>query len=336
MAFCLTVLGSIAAVLFVHDLFFGARVDQHPMNADQPFFSVTAWDANEDAKDQALADLDVEKQLCERPAFDAVLVLGGGRPEGPDKPPRWTRRRCDIAGRLYQCRERKRLSNALTPASTPTAVDHIEYYLSLSAGSAHVGTMLDHLGFPIFESTASAAYLSHRWRIPSTLLLIETSSYDTIGNAFWARTSHIDVRGWSDLLIITSSFHMDRTKQIFDWVFALPSDAAAQTVQKTVETTEPHTDSEHTTMRKSTVGRFRLTYVEASDEGLSPEMIKTRREKEQKSLETVKELEQQIRTLPALHHWLSTKHDLYAPARFLSGEERQHSSNRQLRASYGN
>jgi hypothetical protein len=37
-------------------------------------YRVTAWDANEDAKDQALADLDVEKQLCERPAFDAVLV----------------------------------------------------------------------------------------------------------------------------------------------------------------------------------------------------------------------------------------------------------------------
>jgi hypothetical protein len=146
----------------------------------------------------------------------------------------------------------------------------------------------------IIDCSKYLFFMSCMVRIPSTLLLIETSSYDTIGNAFWARTSHIDVRGWSDLLIITSSFHMDRTKQIFDWVFALPSDAAAQTVQKTVETTEPHTDSEHTTMRKSTVGRFRLTYVEASDEGLSPEMIKTRREKEQKSLETVKELEQQV------------------------------------------
>jgi hypothetical protein len=53
---------------------------------------------------------------------------------------------------------------------------------------------LDDTGFPVFESTASARYLYERHLVPPALLLIEASSYDTIGNAFWARTSHIDVR----------------------------------------------------------------------------------------------------------------------------------------------
>jgi len=46
-------------------------------------------------------------------------------------------------------------------------------------------------------------------------------SYDTIGNALFTRQMHTDVMNWRRLLILTSKFHMKRSKAIFDWVFSL-------------------------------------------------------------------------------------------------------------------
>ena len=43
-------------------------------------------------------------------------------------------------------------------------------------------------------------------------ILEENLALDTIGNAFFARTDHCSLAGWKRLLIITSEFHMDRTR----------------------------------------------------------------------------------------------------------------------------
>ena len=58
----------------------------------------------------------------------------------------------------------------------------------------------------------------------SSRILAETCSYDTIGNAFFARTVHTDPRGLRRLLIVNSKFHMPRTEAIFRWVFGAAPD----------------------------------------------------------------------------------------------------------------
>lgn len=117
--------------------------------------------------------------------FDVILVLGGGVPSTLYEPPLYVQRRCDDAAAI----------RGTTTTTTPI--------LTLSAGTAHLPQLLTKDGLPIWESTSSAAYLQQKHGIQSQLYL-ETTSYDTIGNAFFARTSHTDIVGWRKLLIITN------------------------------------------------------------------------------------------------------------------------------------
>jgi uncharacterized SAM-binding protein YcdF (DUF218 family) len=115
--------------------------------------------------------------------FDAILVLGGGVPSSLYEPPIYVKQRCDDAAAIR--------------GTTETPI------LTLSAGTAHLPQLLSKDGLPVWESTSSAAYLQQRHNIHSNLYM-ETTSYDTIGNAFFARTSHTDIVHWRKLLVVTS------------------------------------------------------------------------------------------------------------------------------------
>jgi uncharacterized SAM-binding protein YcdF (DUF218 family) len=128
--------------------------------------------------------------------MDAILVLGGGRPSSAGEPPAYVQRRCDDAAAIVQ---KKRSGGSHHP---PLPV------LCLSAGTAHLPQLLSADGLPVWEATASAAYLERAHNLSD--IYVETASYDTIGNAYFARTIHTDVIGWRNLLIVTNkvrSFH---------------------------------------------------------------------------------------------------------------------------------
>jgi uncharacterized SAM-binding protein YcdF (DUF218 family) len=126
--------------------------------------------------------------------WDAILILGGGVPSSLYEPPSYVKRRCDDAAAI-------RRGNLLR--------DDIPI-LTLSAGTAHLPQLLSDQGLPVWESTSSAAYLRKKHDIESNVYL-ETTSYDTIGNAFFARTSHTDIVGWRKLLIVTNQVRAMRT-----------------------------------------------------------------------------------------------------------------------------
>jgi hypothetical protein len=166
---------------------------------------------------------DVPDSLVRR--LDAVLVLGGGRPARPDDPPPYVKRRCDDA--VCVVRRRKELVQQQQQISrlNRSSPSRRLPVLCLSAGTAHVPQLINPAtGLPVWESTASAAYLLKRHKdlfeddegqqevgvdgsnrraaLPG--LFVETTSYDTLGNAFYARTSHADWNGWRTLLVVTS------------------------------------------------------------------------------------------------------------------------------------
>ncbi len=193
------------------------------------------------------------------PGYDAIVVPGGGVRPGGELPP-WVTPRLDRALALAG------------PA----------WLLLLSAGTPHHPPPLDEHGFPWTEARAGARYLAARGADPARILL-EESSFDTIGNAYFARTIHAAPAGFSRLLVVNSNFHMPRTEAIFRWIFALPGPGACS-----------------------------VSFECVPDTGAAPAALALRAIKERASLQEVERLAATLRTLPDLHRWIFTAHRAYA------------------------
>jgi uncharacterized SAM-binding protein YcdF (DUF218 family) len=193
------------------------------------------------------------------PTYDAVLIPGGGVKNGGELPP-WVINRLD------------------------RAIEHdAGLYIALSAGTFHKPPPLTPDGRPIYESVAAAEYLIARGIAPACIRT-ETSSWDTIGNAFFSRVIHVDPLALRRLLILTSDFHMTRTEAIFRWVYSLSSPRPA----------------------------YELSFEATPDEGMDEQVLHARRNKEQIAIQQFSETQKSIQALPELHHWLFTQHAAYA------------------------
>jgi len=220
---------------------------------------------------QSLEALDEEKHKV-----DAILVLGGGRPIHRSLPPPWVTSRCDIAAQAHNMLDK-----------TPI--------LTLSAGTAHADQLLNEKGLPVWESEASALYMISKHQIAVGNIFMETSSYDTIGNAYFARTSFCEVFGWKRLLVITSEFHMPRTRAIFDWMFNIPNREGGENPG------------------------YRLLYLQSPNSGLSEEIVAARIEREEIGRKRVATQQRKYNTLPKALKFLTTEHGMYkVPSEYLS------------------
>lgn len=215
--------------------------------------------------------------------FDAILVLGGGVPEDINNPPSYTKERCNLASQVY-------FSSSSSSSLRPKII-------TLSAGTAHLPQALSADGLPIWESTASAAYLIHKLNVDPKDIFAETTSYDTISNAFFARLNFCDIARWKKLLIITNEFHMERTKLIFDWIFHAPLSSASSSTNK---------------------DDYLLYYLPAPDVGLTGSAIQARKEKESKSAVNVKSyLSKKYDTIEAIFEFLTTEHSFYTASKLV-------------------
>jgi uncharacterized SAM-binding protein YcdF (DUF218 family) len=192
---------------------------------------------------------------------DCIFVPGGGLLPGGILPP-WTVARLDYA--LSQ-KERTR------------------WIACLSGGTVHKPPPLNKDGFSIFESHAAGNYLVSKGTHPQQILT-EISSYDTIGNAYFSRLLFSDPLQFDRLLVITSEFHMQRTRAAFEWIYGL--------TPLPVE--------------------YKLRFETVPDKGLSPQVLKTRTAREKKSLEKMRKMQMHITTLDAFHSWLYSEHSAYS------------------------
>lgn len=158
-----------------------------------------------------------------------------------------------------------------------------ELVILLSGGTVYKAPPLDPAGRPIFESVAAARYLVARG-FDTNRLLTETASYDTIGNAYFARVIHTDPLALRRLAVVVSEFHAARCRVVFDWIFGI----------------EPCSTVE---------------YVVLPDAGLTAEVRAARYAKEAESLRGLGDKPARLRTLRDVHRFLFAEHAAYAAAR---------------------
>lgn len=193
--------------------------------------------------------------------YDAILIPGGGV-EKDGFLPEWTVRRLKKAIEMFTGDEK---------------------IIVLSAGTVHKPPVLDKEGFPIFESEAAADFLIEKGIEPENIL-IERNSLDTIGNAYFSRMIHVEPAKMENLVVITSEFHMSRTRAIFEWVFSI--------LPCPIE--------------------YKLDFIEVSDDGLDEELVNLRIEKEKESLLKLNATKEKICNLSQFHDWLYSQHAAYA------------------------
>ncbi|KAK9803666.1 hypothetical protein WJX72_009662 [[Myrmecia] bisecta] len=205
--------------------------------------------------------------------YDAIVVLAGGFTSTGGLPG-WVTRRLDAAQDILQ------QQGSHCPI------------LCLGGGTPHKPAILSVTGHVVHESTACAEYLIAQG-VPGLRLLKEVSSYDTVGNGYFALTIHSIPSGWRRLSVITSDFHMPRSRAIFQHCFTL----AGRTLWL---------DS----------NRFSLDYHAVHDDGLfEKDVLEARIHREQRSLQGWRKTCERLQTLPQLHEWLHTTHLCYAAAR---------------------
>jgi vancomycin permeability regulator SanA len=188
---------------------------------------------------------------------DAILVLSGGI-DGDGSLNPWTKARLDAALGVWSG----------------------EYFLLLSGTSAHKKPLVRQ-GNVVHECAVMARYLQSKG-IGANVVLQEPVSGDTIGNAYFARTIHTDPGGLKRLLVVTSQFHMPRTRAIFEWVFGLDGRS------------------------------YDLEFLAVPDEAAA---TKDRLERERGQIRKVMNYRKRVRTLAQFHRWLFSAHaghDLYA------------------------
>jgi hypothetical protein len=187
--------------------------------------------SNPDAATTAALQSALADHLRARPV-DAIVVLAGGLLPDGGLPP-WVTRRLDTAAgvRRLQMRDggggdddHDNPNHVHHPALAALVPPRPPIVLS-GGGTPHKRPPVDPVtGHPLLESTACARYLmrgggeSNRekgWAVPAASLLKETSSNDTLGNAYFTLVSQAVPRGWKRLAVVTSAFHLPRAKALF-------------------------------------------------------------------------------------------------------------------------
>ena len=184
--------------------------------------------------------------------YNAIIVLGGSFID-ENTLPEWVE---------------KRLDNAIERD------DICDHFILLSRGSPHKPPVLCNDGHAIDECQIMANYMIERNVNPQKILL-DSWSMDTIGNAYSALMMHCVPRNLRRLLIITSDFHMPRSRSIFEKAFSL-----------------------------FPIKIFDLDFLE------TPSLLKIS-DREKKSFENWKIKKEKIKTLEEFHEFVFEKHEIY-------------------------
>lgn len=213
---------------------------------------------------------------------DGIIVLGGGITQ-KGIPTKWVESRLDKAAEVFK-----------------DSKQGADYIITTSFGTVFKSPILDKDNYPLTEARAAANYLLDRG-VPPEKIFCDEWGLDTLGNIYFARTIHTDIANSKNLLIITSEFHMRRTKSICDVIFNL----------------SPKRD-------------YNLDYVATPNIGLKSEEVEARVKKENERTEQWEEISKDFCDLKELRLFLFTQHGAYS----VNGRRAQRIGNKTTLKSY--
>jgi uncharacterized SAM-binding protein YcdF (DUF218 family) len=62
-------------------------------------------------------------------------------------------------------------------------------------------------------------YIVSNFEISSACILAERESRDTVGDAYFTKTKMAIPLGWSSICVVTSEYHVRRTREIFEFIY---------------------------------------------------------------------------------------------------------------------
>ena len=92
--------------------------------------------------------------------------------------------------------------------------------ICLGGGTYHKESILDNNNIIVYESNICATYLI-KFGIPEKDIYREWASYDTLANSYFSYLKFIIPLQISTYTVITSDFHMKRTKEIYSYFHKL-------------------------------------------------------------------------------------------------------------------
>lgn len=132
-----------------------------------------------------------------------IFVLAGGL-DSKGEPHPFVKKRLDKAIDLFQMEENR------------DEIVNNNFIILLGGGTYHKPPYLNNNNYVIHESSSCAKYLLDKG-IPEDNMMREWGSYDTIANGFFAFLNFVQPLNINECFVVTSQFHMDRTKVIFEY-----------------------------------------------------------------------------------------------------------------------
>lgn len=192
--------------------------------------------------------------------YKIICVLCGGIQED-GTPHEFVKKRLDVVYKLYKN-------------------DNNVFILILGGGTYHKPPFINKDRFIVHESTSCAEYLYNKG-VEAQKILREWSSYDTIANGFFAFSNYLNYLNISKMVLVTSDFHIDRSKTIFNYFNTL--------FNKNID----------------------IKYIEV-ESNLPPEIYSIRFEREKKSKENFEiNIVNKIKDIKSFILWFYTEHKAY-------------------------
>lgn len=118
-------------------------------------------------------------------------------------------------------------------------------------------------GFVVYEAAVMSEYFRARSQFPLSDQYLELASTDTIGSALYCRSLMENVGILNgEVKIVTSDWHYERSKEIFQWAFSLKNSRSnSSVIVNGVSVVDKDTPTDRVTKEKKALEQFRFEWL---------------------------------------------------------------------------